>query len=397
MRPHKALPVLCLVLAVVWAGAHQIPTAASAHETERIAVEGSRAAISPQRRPPAVGAKSAVLVDASDGQVLWEKDSHRRRAMASTAKILTALVVLEKTKPRDVVTASPRAEAVGDGDPLVTQLNLKAGEQLTVEQLLYGLLLPSANDAAVALAEHVAGSVERFADLMNDKARKLGAKDSHFTTPNGLDDPRQYSSAYDLALFTRAALRVAAFRKIVGTRSHSIPATGSSGPRPLENRNQLLGRFPGAIGVKTGQTVAAGKSLVGAAKRGREERIAVVLASPDPVSESGELLDYGLTAFRRFQLAEKARRWGEITYGDGTTARLVALRNAGKLVPASRPNPRVFYDPQRRILSADLDPVVRVPVKVRCLPRACRLLPARPPRLLPALVSILAPLLSLAR
>lgn len=337
------------------------------------------------------------MIDSLDGRVLWEKSSHRRQAVASTGKILTALVVLEKARPTDVVTASGRAQSVGDGDSLVTQLNLSAGERMTVEQLLFGLLLPSANDAAVALAEHVAGSVDRFADMMNSRARRLGATDSHFTNANGLDEPGQYSTAHDLALIARAAMRIPLFRKIVAARRHEIPADGTPGTRALENRNQLLGRFPGAIGIKTGQTLAAGKSLVGAVRRGKEERIAVVLASPDPLSESQAVLEYGLSGFRRFQMAEKSKTWGQITFGDGTSARLVALRGAGYLLPSSEPDPRVFYDPRRKLLTADPGRKLQVPVRVECIGRSCSLAPRKQPTVGPALVSVMAPLLSLAR
>lgn len=398
LRFLKAISATLLCVAIIAGGrGGEAPAAAARVVSSVDEAAKSSAEPTPAAQTPNVGAKGAILIDASDGKVLYEKSAHRKQAVASTAKILTALVVLKNSRPSDVVTASSRAQLVGDVDALVTQLNLSAGERLTVEQLLYGLLLPSANDAAVALAEHVGGSVGGFAAMMNAEAKELGAKDSNFTNPNGLDDPEQYSSAYDLALFARAAMRKPLFRQIVGTRSHSIPAGGSPGGRTLQNRNQLLGRFPGAIGIKTGQTLASGKSLVAAARRGSEERIAVVLASPDPLREAESLLTYGLTGFRRFQMAQESAKWGEITYGDGTTARLIALKDAGLLLPSSEPNPQVIFDQKKRLLSAQVGEGLKVPVKIECIPKPCRLPPERRSGILPGLLSVLAPLLALAR
>ncbi len=199
------------------------------------------------RRPPSVGAAAGIVLDAKDGSILWEKSARTHRVIASTTKIMTALVTLESTEPGEMVTASARAEAVGADDPLVTELELVRGEKLSVENLLYGLLLPSGSDVVVALAEHVGGSVEGFAALMNERARKAGATDSNFTNPDGLDDPAAYSTAYDLAQITRAAMANAEFRKIVATTRFSIPRQGGP-PRDLVNRNELL-----AAGRKRGQ------------------------------------------------------------------------------------------------------------------------------------------------
>ncbi|MEX2588535.1 MAG: D-alanyl-D-alanine carboxypeptidase family protein [Actinomycetota bacterium] len=325
-----------------------------------------------QQAPPSVptlSAASAVLVDADDGKILWSKDPHARRSIASTTKVVTALVTLEQTELTDVVTASARAEAVGEDDPLVTELELVEGEQLTVEELLYGLMLPSANDAAVALAEHIGGSEAGFARLMNAKAAHLGADDSNFVTPNGFDRPNAYSTAADLATITAAAFENETFTRIVGTRRYEI--SGPSGSRQLINRNELLASFPGATGVKTGNTRQAGPSLVSSATRGSESRIAVVLGSNDVFAESAELLEYGYTGFRRHTVAGEGQRWAQLTYGDGTTVDLVASEELTYLLGPGEAPPAAVYRPSEGVLMV-YGPIDRtVPVEVVCAHDDC--------------------------
>jgi D-alanyl-D-alanine carboxypeptidase (penicillin-binding protein 5/6) len=321
--------------------------------------------IATSRPAPTVGAAAGILLDASDGSILWEKNSRARRAIASTTKILTALVVLEEAEPGEVVTASARAEAVGADDPLITELELVRGEQMTVENLLYGLLLPSGSDAAVALAEHVGGSIAGFAGLMNERAREAGATDSNFTNADGLDDPNAYSTAYDLAQITRAAMANAEFRKIVATPRYQIPRTGP-GPREVVNRNELLGRLNGANGVKTGNTRSAGRTLVASAQRQGEERISVVLGSPDPFGESGALLNFGFAAFRRFQVVSPDRPWGQVTYGDGTSVRLVAAKEVSVLLGESTREPSMRYRPAEGDLVVDVPGELVIPLQMTC-------------------------------
>jgi serine-type D-Ala-D-Ala carboxypeptidase (penicillin-binding protein 5/6) len=323
--------------------------------------------------PPAVGAASGILIDGSDGRILWEKASRQRRPIASTTKILTALLVIENTTAEERVTASARAESVGSNDPIVTELELVTGETLTVEQLLYGLLLISASDAAVALAEHVAGSVPQFAVMMNKRARELGAIDSHFANADGLDDPNHYSTAFDLSEIASAAMSNSFFRRIVATRMYQIPRPGYPQPRILVNRNQLLGQFPGINGIKTGNTRAAGPSLIASAQREDERRMSVLLASPEPFGESAALLGYGFSAFRRVAIASKDRPWGQLTYGDGTSPKLVARRNLSVLISASSPDPRSRYDPTKGAIVVDLPERMTLPVDVRCSGPPCRL------------------------
>ena len=344
---------------------------------------------------PGISAASGILVT-GDGSILWSKDPKARRAIASTTKILTALIAIEENPPAEIVTASARAEAVGANDPLITELELTAGERLTVEQLLYGLLLPSGSDAAIALAEHTAGSVDGFAELMNARAKQLGALDSNFTNPEGLDDPGAYSTAYDLALITRAAMNNELFRTIVGTATHEIPWPGRPAPRKLVNRNVLLGRLPGVTGVKTGNTRQAGLSLVASASRDGEDRISVILGSPDPFAESQRVLEFGFDAFKRISIVEANRPWGQLTYGDGTTFSLVPSQEVKVLIGASSPAPNARYRPDGSVLVVDVPGGLTIPLDLRCGEGPCRA-PRSRRSALAVLISLFAPVLSALR
>ena len=239
---------------------------------------------------PSVSAQSAVLTEAESGEILFAKAADIRLPMASTTKIMTALVALEHASPETVISV-PR-EAVGiEG----SSIYLFEGEQLTLEQLLYALLLSSANDAATAIAYGVAGGVELFAALMNDKAAELGLCDSHFTNPHGLDDPEHYTTARELAVIARAALANDRIRKIVATRKATIPQNGNEGMRLLINHNKLLRLYDGAIGVKTGFTKRSGRCLVSAAERNGVTLIAVTLNAPNDWNDHREMFDQGFS------------------------------------------------------------------------------------------------------
>lgn len=342
--------------------------------------------------PPNVSAASSILVDIVDGRVLFEKNAQERRAIASTTKIMTALVVLEESKMTDVVTASPNAESVGATDGLLTEIELRAGEKMSVEDLLYALLLASANDAAVALAEHAGGTVEGFVQMMNSRAAAMGLKQTHFSNPSGVDDPGHYSTASDLSRIALAALERTEMSAIVGTRDRLIPGHETVPERQLRNRNQLLFSFPGANGVKTGQTRASGKSLVASAQRAGERRLSVVLSSSDPFADSSALLDYGFSSFKRFVLAEPGKVWGRVTLGDGTTRVIVGGKQVSVLLDAQGPSPSVRYDPTRRTLTAAVgDGMLVAPAKLSCPAEPCR--DGRPDNssLVTALFSVLAP------
>ena len=213
-----------------------------------------------------LSAEHAILMDAGSGRVLYEKNADSRSLIASTTKIMTALVICEQCNVLDRVQIMP--EAVGiEG----SSMYLQAGEVLTVQELLYGLMLQSGNDAAVALAIYCGGTVEGFAQLMNDEARRIGLTGTHFENPNGLDHENHYSTARDLAKLTAYAMENEIFAKTVSTKSIQV------GGRSLTNHNKLLWRYEGADGVKTGYTKAAGRILVSSATRDGRQLIAVTI------------------------------------------------------------------------------------------------------------------------
>lgn len=232
------------------------------------------------RRMPSVTARAALLGDRKTGQVLLERRADDPLPPASTTKMMTALLTIESTHPSDTVVV-PGEALVGDAS-----MGLWAGERLTVEELLYGLLLMSGNDAAMALADYVGGDVDAFVKMMNARAQALGMTATHFVNPHGLDAAGHVSSARDLFTLARAALDQPLFAHIVATREAQIAG------RYMVNRNQLLGTYPGADGVKTGTTDLAGECLVASATRDGHQAIAVVLGSQDRYADARALLDH---------------------------------------------------------------------------------------------------------
>ncbi len=238
---------------------------------------------------PKVEAEAAVLMDAATGRLLYAVNPDAIMYPASTTKIMTALIALEKGKPDAVVTVSRRAASCEE-----SSLGLKAGDRLTLRDLLYGMMIVSGNDAAEAVAEHIAGSVPAFADLMNARADKLGLINTHFANPHGLPDPNNhYSSARDLAVITATALQNPEFAKIVATPEYSVPLLNRP-PIRVTTTNRFLKTYPGATGVKTGSTQAAGDCLVAAAKRGGVQLIVVLLNDDNGRWEDApKLMNYG--------------------------------------------------------------------------------------------------------
>ncbi|MBQ2735434.1 MAG: D-alanyl-D-alanine carboxypeptidase, partial [Clostridia bacterium] len=248
---------------------------------------------------PAVSAQSAVLIEADSAEIAFAKAADFPLPMASTTKIMTALVALELAEPTTELTVS--AEAVGiEG----SSIYLTEGETLTLEQLLYALLLESANDAATAIAVGLSGNMEVFAAEMNRKAAELGLRQTHFTNPHGLDDSEHFTTAYELALIARAALQNDLFRQIVSTRKTTIPHASTNGSRLLVNHNKLLRLYDGCIGVKTGFTKKSGRCLVSAAERDGVTLIAVTLNAPDDWDDHTKMLDYGFSRYESVLLCE---------------------------------------------------------------------------------------------
>lgn len=246
-----------------------------------------------------VQAKAAILIERESGRVLFEQNADERYPMASTTKIMTALIAVEHCSMDEIVTAGPNASGV-EG----TSIYLSEGEQLTMDQMLKGLMLRSGNDAAIAIAEHIAGDVETFASLMNARADMLGA-DALFVTPNGLDKGGHSASARAMALIARAAMGNEAFRQLVSMKEAVIPWVDNEYSRVLRNKNRLLSEYEGATGIKTGFTSAAGRCLVFSAERDGMELIGVVLNCPMWFDEAERMLDWGFENFSR-QIAAQA-------------------------------------------------------------------------------------------
>lgn len=272
---------------------------------------------------PQTLAKAAVLMDASSGRVLYESNAHQRLSPASVTKIMTALLVAEQGNLEQKVTISQNA-----ADTPESSVWLEPGEKLTRRQLLYACMLNSANDAAVALAESVAGSEQDFVQLMNRRARQLGMKDSHFGNPHGLETAGHYTSAYDLALLSREALTNKIFRQVVATQSTKIPWTGKEYDRLLVNQNRLLYRYDGAIGVKTGYTKQAGNCVVGAAQRGSLVLIAVVMNSPSVYPDLEQMLDYGFANYSKVTLKKAGQITATVPVENGLAPTVKATTNA---------------------------------------------------------------------
>ncbi|HHY82062.1 MAG TPA: D-alanyl-D-alanine carboxypeptidase [Clostridiales bacterium] len=251
---------------------------------------------------PQSSGKAAVLMDGASGRILYEKNAYERLPMASTTKIMTAIVALEYGRLDDKVTIPPEASGI-EG----SSIWLSAGETHTLEDLLYALMLRSGNDAATAIALHIGGSIEGFAGMMNKTAKKIGAHNTHFVNPHGLHHDDHYTTAYDLALITAYGLKNPVFEKIVSTRYHTMPWEGHKWDRAMMNKNKLLWSFEGANGVKTGYTKKAGRCFVGSAKRDNLQLIAVVLNCGPMFEESAALLDYGFKNYKNIDLVEKGR------------------------------------------------------------------------------------------
>ena len=264
-------------------------------------------------------ARSAFLLDLTTGQVLYQREPDLPLPPASTTKIVTAIVALEShRRGKDLLSVTKTATRVPS-----SKLYLRPGQTMSVEDLLYGLLLSSANDASLVLAEGIAGSVERFAEMMTDKAREIGAANSHFTNPHGLTAPEHYSTARDMALLFNYAMKNPAFREIVRTKTSSVSSISAGKVRKVRhiqvrNHNRLLWSFEGAIGGKTGYTHAAQKCFVGAVSRNGVTLIVSMLGSRDLWGDTKRLLEYGLENYETLRVAARpaapSRSGGQVAF-----------------------------------------------------------------------------------
>jgi D-alanyl-D-alanine carboxypeptidase len=258
---------------------------------------------------PDLSAQSAILMDMESGRVLYEKNADEERLIASITKIMTALVALESTPNLDEVVTIQREYTLTEG----SSMYLKVGEEVTIRDLLYGLLLSSGNDAALAIAGVCAGDTETFVDWMNQRAESLGMTHTHFANPNGLNDDAHYSTARDMATLTREALQNPTFAEIVSTKSITL------GERSLTNHNKMLWQYEGAIGVKTGYTQMAGRTLVSAAARDGQTLIVVTLNDPDDWADHAALLDWGFEQYPRTLLCREEKVVAQAAVMDGTS------------------------------------------------------------------------------
>ncbi len=268
-----------------------------------ISTTSSRARDAISQKIGDVSAQCAVLMNVSDGkrQILWQKNADRRMRPASTTKIMTAIVAIEAMPLSSVITVP--AEAVGTEG---SSVYLTEGEKFTLEELLYCMLLASANDAAATIAVAVGGSIAAFADMMNDKASMLGLESSHFANPHGLDDEAHYTSAKDLALIAAYALENDVLLKIVSTYKIVVKGVEAK-ERRLVNHNRLLLSYRGAVGVKTGYTKAGGRCLVSAAERDGLRLVCVTLSAPDDWQDHKTMLDSGFSSYERVALAKDGK------------------------------------------------------------------------------------------
>ena len=274
-----------------------------------------------------ITAKSWALIEASSGRLLLGEDEHDRRPMASTTKIMTALLILEAGEDMDDLVTVDKEAAGTEG----SSLYLKAGERISARDLLYGLMMQSGNDAAVALAIHAAGSVEAFVARMNARAAALGLDDTRFVNPNGLHDPDHYTSAYDLCRLAAAAMELPSFREIVSTQRYT--ATTGDHVRTFATKNKVLTQAEGGCGVKTGYTRKAGRCLCFAARREGMLLIGAVLNAPDMWGDAKKILDRGFSEYELHTFLTEGQAMGQVPVAGSEKKALPAAAKEGILYP----------------------------------------------------------------
>lgn len=249
---------------------------------------------------PEINSRACVVIDRNSNTILYGKNENTIRKMASTTKIMTATIIIENCNLEETIEISKKAAGTGG-----SRLGLKTGDKITIKDLLYGLMLCSGNDAAVALAEHAGGNITGFSELMNNKAKELELANTHFETPHGLDAESHYTTAYELALLSNYALKNKTFSQIVGTKNHIVTINGS--PKELSNTNELLGNLEGIYGIKTGFTNGANRCLVSACKRNDMDIICVVLGADTKnfrTTDSIKLINYAFENFKIVNIKE---------------------------------------------------------------------------------------------
>lgn len=316
---------------------------------------------------PNVNSEAAIVMEASTGAILYSKNIHKTYYPASITKIMTALLALENSSLGETVTFSK--EAIYDVDLDSSRIGIDVGEKLTMEQCLYGIMLESANEVSYAIAEHISGNVESFAELMNKKAAELGCTDTHFVNPHGLPDPNHYTSAYDMALISRAAINNDVFRKITGTRTYAIPPTNvQNETRYLANHHKFIKGdidYDGVIGGKTGYTSKALYTLVTFAERDGMTLISVIMhcdSIEHEYSDTANLLNYGFDNFKIYNITDKENPDTDETTPLFTKYSPLFSRNTSKLQISPKgnivlPNSADYKDAKKEIVLKPLDKI----------------------------------------
>lgn len=280
---------------------------------------------------PDIPSESAVVIDQRTDRILYAKNIDEEKAMASTTKIMTAIVAIENGDLDDIVTISENAAGI-EG----SSIYLEEGEQLTLEELLYGLMLRSGNDAAYAIGEHIGGgNIENFIDMMNRKAKEVNANNTHFTNPHGLDHEKHYTTARDLAKITSNAMENETFKKIVSTKKITISWPNHEWNRSLQNKNKMLWNYNGGNGVKTGYTSKAGKCLVSSALQNDMQLISVVLKANDIWKESSDILDYSFEKYNPYTIVKKDDYLRSISVENGGKDRIKTYSSKDIIIPVS--------------------------------------------------------------
>lgn len=270
--------------------------------------------------PKAVYAVSGAILDGVTGKLLWGKEPTKAMYPASTTKIMTGLLLVEHCKPGEIICAPPEIKKVGEAS-----LHLQPGEQLDARNMLWGLMLRSANDGCYATAIHIGGSIPGFAKLMNDRAKEIGCVNTHFVNPNGLHDKNHWTCARDLTLMAREALKDPWFAEVVRTRKHQIARSMNTKDTWLISKNRMLLEDPTADGVKTGYTVPAGHTYVGSATRGGYRIITAVMKSDHWAVDHKKMLDWAFANFDHIVVARKGDQVGEVEVSGGATASVGAV------------------------------------------------------------------------
>ncbi|KKX56926.1 D-alanyl-D-alanine carboxypeptidase family protein [Brevibacillus sp. FSL L8-0520] len=279
------------------------------------------ASVKAASKAPGISAEAAALIDVASGRILYSKNGSKKMRIASLTKTMTAIVAIENGRLEDIVSVPKEAVGV-EG----SSIYLKNGEKLTLEELLYGLMLRSGNDAAVTVAHHIGGSVPGFVYLMNEKAAMIGMSHTNFTNPHGLDDSNMhYSTAEDMAKLSAYALKNPVFRQIVSTKVKNISWEGEEYDRRLQNKNKLLHLYQGADGVKTGYTKLAKRCLASSATRDGRQLATITLNAPDDWNDSMALMDWGFQQFSNVTVVEKGEIVETALSDRGQGIRLAAL------------------------------------------------------------------------